>query len=258
MNFSKKKVRTVILSSALLLTLGTVNAFAASEAIDGIRTFPQIRNRQIVREGNVGQPIIRGEHSGTGIRAKVEDGVILYSIDGGETWSHKIPEGFKPGEGKVNFNMGNGTEGRKIVVREGNVGQPIIRGEYSGKGIRAKVEDGVTLYSIDGGGTWSDEMPEGFKPGEVKVNLNVGNGIDGRKLVVREGNVGQRIIRGEHSGNGIRIKVEDGITLYSIDGGQSWSQKLPEGYTLDESRAALKIGTRSEVGIGNMVRRRNE
>jgi Neuraminidase (sialidase) len=76
----------------------------------------------------------------------VEDGVTKYSTDGGKTWGKQAP----------GVTERTTPDGEHIVTN----GTPPKEGE-AGQGTLAKVEDGVTSYSTDGGKTWSEKASEG-------------------------------------------------------------------------------------------------
>jgi len=93
-----------------------------------------------------------------------EDGTVLYSTDGGETWSEEAPEGFGI-FGKGGIPDGEDfffpPEGGKPFGFHG--GPALSRGFGGGDGVMVKMEpDGTVLYSTDGGETWSEEAPEGM------------------------------------------------------------------------------------------------
>lgn len=87
--------------------------------------------------------------------------------------------------------------------------------------LQVKVEDGVTHYSTDDGTTWSTEAPDG-----VTATMDA----DGKVTVTR----GNPPAAGEGSPTEVSghtsllVKVENGVTKYSTDGGQTWSEQLPE------------------------------
>ena len=74
-----------------------------------------------------------------------------------------------------------------------------------------RMEDGVVMYSIDGGETWSEDMPEG-------MSIEIAT-------------------MGADHENAFEVKMdEDGTLQYSIDGGETWSTEVPETYivTVDD------------------------
>lgn len=79
--------------------------------------------------------------------------------------------------------------------------------------------NGVIQYSTDDGDTWNDGYPEG---------VTVTEGKDGRTLVTH----GEIPKDGE--GNSLMVKNENGVTSYSTDNGETWSQDAPEGVTVNE------------------------
>jgi len=79
-----------------------------------------------------------------------------------------------------------------------------------------KNEDGNMSYSVDGGTTWTEGAP---------ADYNVEYGEDGTV---------QSWVGGEkpEPGDGAFVtKNENGKVSYSTDGGETWSEKAPEGFT---------------------------
>lgn len=187
MNITKKKAGASILCGALVLTLGTGKAFA-SDGADSV----QVKN---------------------------ENGVITYSIDGGQTWSKDAPEGL----------IGFENEDGKIEIKNTNISKDDI-----GINIKVKLEDGVKLYSTDGGQTWSENAPEGVdvftkedgkigikNSGQIESGLFIGGQVKSEDGILSKG------------GNSFMVKNENGTRLYSEDGGQTWSEYLPEGMSIE-------------------------
>ncbi|MEF3302202.1 sialidase family protein [Paenibacillus sp. GYB003] len=166
---AKKKLGTFIVCGALVAVLGTASAFAANS----------IASLQI----------------------KYENGLKLYSTDGGKTWSKQAPEGITESVGAD----GKVTSSRGTPPREGE-----------GGGLLTKVEDGVKSYSTDGGKTWGEQSPEqaGAKGDDANKSLHT------YKRGVPDG-----------AETNLTIKIENGVKLYSTDGGKSWSKQAPEGVT---------------------------
>ncbi|MCC8122217.1 MAG: glycoside hydrolase [Oscillospiraceae bacterium] len=88
-----------------------------------------------------------------------------------------------------------------------------------------KVEDGETLVSYDNGETWSSELPEGM---EVSVVLEDGaEGLGEQSVTVYSD--------GSAMADGVACKTisvmvdeEDGQVKVSYDGGETWSEFVPE------------------------------
>ncbi|WP_291579587.1 sialidase family protein [Clostridium sp. UBA6640] len=186
-NITKKKAGASILCGALVLTLGTGKAFA-SDVDDSV----QVKN---------------------------ENGAITYSIDGGQTWSEDAPEGF----------TGFESEDGKIEIRNANISKDDI-----GISVKIKLEDGVKLYSTDGGQTWSENVPEGvdafIKEGGkigIKNSSQIESGLFTSGQVKSEDGILSK------GGNSFMVKNENGTRLYSEDGGQTWSENLPEGMSIE-------------------------
>ncbi len=196
-NITKKKAGASILCGALVLTLGTGKAFA-SDVDDSI----QVKN---------------------------ENGVITYSIDGGQTWSEDAPEGLTGFESKDG----------KIKIKNTKISEDGI-----GMGVQVKLEDGIKLYSTDGGQTWSEDAPEGFTEFEDE---------DG-KIKIKNTNISRDDI-----GINVKVKLEDGVKLYSTDEGQTWSENAPEGmdvFAEEDGKIGIKNSGQIEGGlfIGEQVK----
>ncbi|WP_082053641.1 WD40/YVTN/BNR-like repeat-containing protein [Gordoniibacillus kamchatkensis] len=204
MEATKKKAGVALLCGALLATLGTGTALAANSIAS----------------------------AKTGLQVKVENGVRLYSTDGGKTWSKNPPDGVTVSEqdGKITFS--NGT--------------PPKDGE--GKGTLFKMENGVGSYSTDGGKTWGDKAPDGAQD---KVTI----GEDG-KVTHKQGNPSEAPNgTGLHARTELAVKIENGVRLYSTDGGKTWSQTPPDGLTVDEQDGKITFsnGTPPKGGEGKGV-----
>jgi photosystem II stability/assembly factor-like uncharacterized protein len=153
----------------------------------------------------------------TTLQVKVEDGVKHYSTDDGKTWSTEAPEGVTETtdeNGKVTITRGNApadgeAEGQKFYTSQHGVDEGaqegIIDGEAGQAGLMIKVEDGVKLYSTDGGKTWSQDAPQGYSEHDGVSTYSFGNPSDeGGKYLTR---------------------MEDGVKRHSADGGKTWSEQ---------------------------------
>jgi len=159
---------------------------------------------------------------------KVEGGVSSYSTDGGKTWSAQAPDGVSVKSENGMFTVTNGTP-------------PQGSQAY---GLLTKVEDGVILYSADNGKTWSEQAPDGSEPSWTLSGDGSGDaGLPGA---------------GEQTASSLRVKVENGVTLYSTDDGKTWSQTAPDGVTVGEDgkvtfRQGVPSGDEAEKGILSKV-----
>ncbi|MCE5173431.1 glycoside hydrolase, partial [Paenibacillus profundus] len=180
MNTAKKKAGTAILCGALVLTLGTGTTFAAD--------------------------------STDSVLMKSEGGVKTYSTDGGQTWREQVSEGV------LTF----GNKDRKIKIKNASASNDVI-----GTKVMVKSENGVKLYSTDGGQSWSENAPEGmptFNPGAG--NIKIKNDFESKDGIKTK----------------VMIKSENGVKLYSTDGGQTWSENAPEGMpTFNPGAGNIKI-----------------
>lgn len=188
---TKKKLGTLIVCGALVAALGTASAALGTTSTFAANTISSLH--------------------------KIENGVKLYSTDGGKTWSKQAPEGVTEkidADGKVTITNGTPPEvGASFTKGDDGTKATYTRGIPDGvPDLMIKIEKGVKLYSTDGGKTWSDQAPEG-------VTETVGE--DG-KVTTSYG-----IAPKEGEDDGILSKVENGIRTYSTDGGKTWSGQDP-------------------------------
>ncbi|AOY78028.1 WD40/YVTN/BNR-like repeat-containing protein [Clostridium formicaceticum] len=240
MNTTKKKAGIALLCGTLVAATGAGTVFAANDSAamlrkvengvtiystDGSQTWSENAPEGVTafngKEGSRG--FIRGMgfngetgyimkiRDGAGYMVKLEDGVKLYSTDGGETWSENVPEGMPA------FNGKEGTVIRSMGPNDGTGYEMKIR---DGAGYMVKLEDGVKLYSTDGGETWSENVPEGMPAFNGKEGIVIrGMGFNGETGYIMK----------NRDGAGYMVKLEDGVKLYSTDGGETWSEDVPEG-----------------------------
>ncbi|MFK7696299.1 sialidase family protein [Paenibacillus sp. HJGM_3] len=180
MDSAKKKAGVVLLFGALIAALGVGTAYAAN-------FHPSLQ-------------------------VKMENGVRLYSTDGGKTWSKNAPNGVTVSDNDGKLTITNGT--------------PPKDGE--GKGTLTKVENGVRSYSTDGGKTWSETAPDG-----AEESITTG---EGGKTIHTLGNPS-----GAVNGTALQVKIENGVRLYSTDGGNTWSETAPSGVTVSDEDGKLTI-----------------
>ncbi|BDR57988.1 hypothetical protein [Xylocopilactobacillus apicola] len=84
-------------------------------------------------------------------------GEMKYSTDNGKNWSTKAPAGTKVTKdqsGVTSISTGNAGEAPKPDD------SAEVKDESS---IGVKTEDGKTMYSVDGGKTWSESIPKGYE-----------------------------------------------------------------------------------------------
>ncbi|WP_315079100.1 sialidase family protein [uncultured Clostridium sp.] len=244
---TKRKFGTVALCGALVLSMSATTAFAASTPMrsDSSSTFKDSINMsvKVKMENGVrlystddgatwnenapegiqgvmfkGEKIMSGQFTngrfhiddaGMNIMAKSENGVKMYSIDGGQTWSENAPEGIPT------FNEKDGNFTTNGAILQMGDGTSVI----------VKVENGVKVYSTDGGTTWSENAPEGIPT----FNEKGGNFMTNRAIPQMG------------SGTSVMVKVENGVKLYSTDGGTTWSENAPSGIS---SLGELKYKTK--------------
>jgi photosystem II stability/assembly factor-like uncharacterized protein len=289
-----KKMGALLACGALVAAIGVGSASAAATiqslqvkidngvkyySTDGGKTWskqpPKGVNTTIDAEGKVtttnGTPPADGQASLT----KVEDGVKSYSTDGGKTWSHEAPEGSNEGaiggENFPTFTRGTPEGAADLIIKyengvklystdggetwseeapqgvtetTGENGETIhsynIAPKAGERGVLTKVEDGVRTYSTDGGKTWSEEAPEDSDGG-------IASGDDSFPTYTR----------GTPEGTpDLIIKYENGVKLYSTDGGKTWSQEAPKGVTEstgENGETIHKYGIAPKAGEGGVL-----
>jgi len=240
MNITKKKAGASILCGALVLTLGTGKAFASDvddsvqiknengvitysidggqtwseDAPEGLTGFESEDGKIKIKNANISKGDI-----GISVQVKLEDGVKLYSTDGGQTWSENAPEGL------TEFKNEDG----KIEIKNANISRDDI-----GINVKVKLEDGVKLYSTDGGQTWNENAPEGveaFTKEDGKVGIKNSDQTESGLFIGGQVKSEDGIL--SKGGNSFMVKNENGTRFYSEDGGQTWSEDLPEGMSIE-------------------------
>jgi hypothetical protein len=147
----------------------------------------------------------------TTLRVKVEDGVKYYSADDGKTWSAEAPK---------RVIVTTDAHGKAVKTRGATPGNAAPGNEAPGNeapGNRApwKGEGGSFVKVKDG------KVPDSA---EYRKTRGIGKGEG-----VQEGGIGgPENLLGAKS---LLVKVEDGVKRYSTDGGKTWSEDAPEGYS---------------------------
>lgn len=89
---SKRKAGTIaVICTAMVLTLGASTVFAANTDTQSVNNglFKAVAAGVVeVRTGEIPDGV------NAGFAVKVENGVTLYSTDGGKTWSETVPDGY--------------------------------------------------------------------------------------------------------------------------------------------------------------------
>lgn len=192
---TKKKVGAAVVFGVLVTAIGTGTAFAANSM------------------------------NYSSLQVKTENGVTSYSTDGGSTWSKNAPDGVTVSDQDGKLTVSNGTSLK----------------DDEGKGVLSKVENGVTLYSTDGGKTWSEKAPAGAEESST---------------IGPDGEITNTIGVPSENANAtsLQIKEENGVRSYSTDGGKTWSQNAPAGVTADsDGKVTYSNGTPSKDDEGKGV-----
>jgi len=217
--FQGKKIRvsSIAICAVLMLIIGTMTAFAAANAEKNLvknengvvshsgddgatwqEGAPEGMTQIINEDGSTlsyfGDPPEEGADS---LSIRHENGVYSYSSDGGKTWSGDAPEGFTgSADGSTGFRFGsaNAESAEKSLVKN---------------------ENGVFSYSNDDGKTWQEGAPEGMT-----------------QIINEDGSMLSYIGGPPEEGAGsLSIRHENGVASYSTDGGKTWSDKAPSGFT---------------------------
>ncbi len=211
---ARKRAGVVLLSGVLIATIGAGTVLAAnsgnsllvkmqngtrSYSTDGGNTWTEKAPEGVTVSDKDGKLTITNgiapeDADGKSILCKVENGVRNRSTDGGKTWSEEAPEGI----------IESTSEDGKLTLAE----------EAEGKGILCRTENGVTTYSTDGGATWNEIAPEYLIEAENE-----------------DGTFSGMVDNLPESGSIMIQKDINGTVRYSIDGGETWSDKAPEGFT---------------------------
>ena len=165
-----KQVGTVVLCGALVTAIGVGTAVAATPA--------------------------------SCLQVKMKDGVKTYSTDGGKTWSEKAPESVTISKTDGKFTILND----QLKIADG-------QGKLIKQDILVKMKDGVRTFSIDGGETWSEKVPDGVTVSEKDGQFTILNGTPLK----------------DADGQGILVNMKDGVRTFSTDGGETWTEKTPAG-----------------------------
>jgi hypothetical protein len=106
-------------------------------------------------------------------------------------------------------------------------------------GLMVISEDGVSRYSTDGGVTWIEGLPEDSEirideQGRTILNVDGVNGVDGSSSEI----------------GGFAVSCgEDGVTRYSTDGGETWSESVPEGVRITEGSDGVTTVTAESAAL---------
>ncbi|MGH4124711.1 MAG: sialidase family protein [Clostridium sp.] len=102
--------------------------------------------------------------AGNGIMIKInaETNEVVYSTDGGKTWSKNAPQGLK--DKSATENTGK-MEVIKVLADGTSVVEQLNPSDIADNGIMAKIdaETNKVVYSTDGGKTWVTELPGKLK-----------------------------------------------------------------------------------------------
>jgi len=278
MKTNRKGKAAVIAAGALLtLSLGTVTAFAGSRAGAGFLRLIEANARNnedgAAIDGDAAfykadfEPGFVPPDCFGPIMSKVEDGVMYFSFDGGETWSEEIPEdyGFEIGEdGSTRAWFGCPFIGKgewdgelpewfndppewfgSLPEWDGEVPEWFgKRPEWDGElpelfrdGFESKDgEDGLYRHRLGPRpfidyGEWDGELPD--LPKDV-FGFEDGEGREFHKFGFRSG----------LDGGSLMVRIEDGVASYSTDGGETWSDEAPDGVTIEpDGRTMFRMQT---------------
>ncbi|MHC1748566.1 MAG: sialidase family protein [Cellulosilyticaceae bacterium] len=150
-----------------------------------------------------------------------------FSTDDGKTWTENAPKDLKgknttENTGYMTYKV---SEDGKVTVEQ-NSGTPNVSGDSVM--VKLNTKTNKLNYSIDNGKTWTEKAPKDIKGENTtknKGNMTYKISEDGK--VTEEQNNGVPSI----SKNSVMVKKDKGTqkTVYSIDGGKTWTSKLPNG-----------------------------
>jgi hypothetical protein len=182
------------------------------------------------------------------ILIKEENGTKLYSIDGGETFTDEIPQGFediveKMSSKRMHLRPSPNSESSSDASDTSLQDISDLKFDFSDSETPAnfdslkelfpdehpkiliKEENGTKLYSIDGGETFTDEIPQGFEDIVEKMSLKKLSVVSDQDIFDKLDELNIEILI---------IKEQEGMITYSIDGGLSFSDSVPEGLQILE------------------------
>jgi hypothetical protein len=87
-------------------------------------------------------------------------------------------------------------------------------------------EDGVTRFSTDGGETWQEGYPDGYSLSDDGQGGTLIGSVEGLSAD------GEKIYLGEDVTESLSVRSQNGVTSYSTDGGQTWSEDIPAGVSV--------------------------
>ncbi|SHJ35289.1 sialidase family protein [Lutispora thermophila] len=90
--------------------------------------------------------------------------------------------------------------------------------------LQIRMENGVKIYSTDGGKTWNQDILNGLTISKKDGKFIITNGVPAEDSEATE----------------MMIRIEDGIRYYSTDGGKTWSQALPNGIIVNEDGSVIE------------------
>lgn len=150
---------------------------------------------------------------------------ITYSVDGGKTWSEKVPqEGAKDFTGKAE--LPKTAEQSYMVNADGSISTAPENAQGTGTVVRIDSETNKIEYSVDGGKTWSTEIPkEAVK--DLTGNKELSKAAQQSSMVNPDGSISNAPANAEGGEVLARISSDTNKAEYSVDGGKTWSTEKP-------------------------------
>ncbi len=151
---------------------------------------------------------------------------ITYSVDGGKTWSEKVPqEGAKDFTGKAE--LPKTAEQSYMVNADGSISTAPENAQGTGTVVRIDSETNKIEYSVDGGKTWSTEIPKEAAK-DLTGNKELPKATQKSYIVNADGSISTAPENVKGTGTVVRIDSETNKIEYSVDGGKTWSTEIPK------------------------------
>jgi hypothetical protein len=135
-------IAIAVCAAMVLAVFGTAKVFAAGD--DGAAGAGSTKS------------FIENEEPGLAVRSA--DGLTEHSVDGGKTWKDGVPEGY--------------TEEELLTPPEDAI-RIEANGEFKGPSLSVRTSETGTEYSVDGGKTWTSEVPEGVTVDDSGVSGDI-------------------------------------------------------------------------------------
>jgi hypothetical protein len=133
----------------------------------------------------------------------------------------------------VHFRFGSGAafaeEGAdtaKPILTVSSGGDSASADTAEGTSLAIVSEDGATRFSTDGGETWQEGYPDGYSLTDDGEGGTLIGSVEGLSAD------GEKVYLGEDVTESLSVRSQNGVTSYSTDGGQTWSEDIPAGVSI--------------------------